>query len=188
VLIEDPAGGLMRYCADALGVTCQEYVQAREAVAGPFQEGRFSEQEFWLGLCRRLARPVPSRASLWGDAFRAVYTVRPAMLGLLGSLRQRGCKTGLLSNTEEPCVRYFQELRYDRVFDAWVFSCREGVTKPNRRIYDLAIGRLGVARDRAVFIDDNPLFVSGAVEAGLHGIVFRDMPDLMQGLAGLGVS
>jgi FMN phosphatase YigB (HAD superfamily) len=108
------------------------------------------------------------------------------MFAWVGLLRTKGYRTALMSNTEGPCVERFRELRYD-VFDLCLFSCVEGVTKPHRRIYDLAIGRLGISPGAAVFIDDNPLFVAGAQEAGLHGVVFHDQFDLTQRLAELGV-
>jgi FMN phosphatase YigB (HAD superfamily) len=184
VLIENPAWGLMHYCAGALGVPPDRYAQVHNALAGPFQEGRISEPDFWMGVCRRLSCPLPVSPSLWGDAFRAVYRPRPEMLALVSSLKARGCKTALLSNTEQPCVRYLHELRYD-AFDVCIFSCEEGVTKPARRIYDLALERLGVVPGKAVFVDDNALFVAGAREAGLHGIVYSDSLNLAQGLAEL---
>jgi epoxide hydrolase-like predicted phosphatase len=185
VLIENPGPGLMGYCADVLGVSCREYTEVHDALVGPFQEGRISEQEFWASICARLSRGIPSRSSLWGEAFRAVYTPRPEMLALVRDLRQGGCKTALLSNTEPPCVRYFQELGYD-MFDVQVFSCTAGVRKPDARIYELAIDRLGVARDRAVFVDDNPMFVEGAKGAGLLGITFHNRGRLVRDLAALG--
>ncbi len=186
VLVENPAPGLMGYCAGALGVPPDRYTQVHEALAGPFQEGCILEQDFWSRMCEALGRPLPTSVSLWGDAFKSVYRPRPEMFAWVGSLRTKGYRTALMSNTEGPCVERFRELRYD-VFDICLFSCVEGVAKPHRRIYDLAIGRLGISPGEAVFIDDNPLFVAGAQEAGLHGVVFRDQPEMTQRLAELGV-
>jgi FMN phosphatase YigB (HAD superfamily) len=184
--VENPAPGLMAYCAGALGVPPDRYAQVHEALAGPFQEGRISEQDFWSRMCEALGRPLPARVSLWGDAFKSVYRPRPEMFAWVDSLRTKGYGTALMSNTEGPCVERFHELGYD-VFDVCLFSCVEGVAKPHGRIYNLAIDRLGVSPGEAVFIDDNPLFVAGAQGAGLQGIVFRDRLDLMQRLAELGV-
>jgi len=186
VLIEGTAAGLMQYCADALGVSCRHYTQVHEALAGPFQEGRITEQEFWVRVCGRLGCPVPPMQSLWGDAFRAIYVPRPEVFGLAVKLRDGGYKTALLSNTELPCVQYFRELGYD-MLDIQVFSCVEGVSKPDKRIYALAIERLGIHAHQAVFIDDRPDFVEGARKAGLHGITFTDMSHLLLELAKLGI-
>jgi putative hydrolase of the HAD superfamily len=185
VLVEDPADGLMRYCAKALGVTQGQYAQVHSAMAGPFQEGHVTEQVFWKGVCGRLDRPVPS-GSLWGEAFRAIYRPRPEMFDLVTRLRSNGYRTALLSNTEPPCIRYFEELGYDH-FDVPVFSCVEGVSKPHRRIYELTLKRLGVSGPQAVFIDDRPVFVKGARKAGLHALLFKGIRPLCSDLAALGI-
>ena len=187
VLVEDPAPGLMRYCAEALAVSSSLYMQVHGALAGPFQEGRITEQEFWVRVCTRLGRPVPSRSSLWGEAFRAIYRPRPEMFDLVRKLRDSGHKTALLSNTEPPCSQFFREAGYD-MFDAQVFSCEEGICKPDRRIYERTIQRLGVAGSRTVFVDDRPAFVEGAQKAGLHGIPFTDIRHLQEDLAAIGIT
>ena len=186
VLIENPAPGLMQYCAEALGVTPHQYTEVHQVLAGPFQLGRSSEQEFWAAVCDRLGRPIPPRSSLWGDAFRASYRARPEMFSLVASLRERGYGTALLSNTESPCVQYFKELGYP-MFNVLVFSCVEGLCKPDRRIYDLAVERLRVLAHEALFVDDNPHLVEGAVKAGLVGITFTDGHSLRGQLAAMGL-
>jgi len=186
VLIEDPAPGLMRTCADALGVGLHQYTRAHEALAGPFQEGRITEQEFWARVCSRLGCPVPSRSSLWGEAFRAIYVPRPEMFSLVARIRRGGRRTAVLSNTEPPCVQYFRELGYD-MFDIQVFSCVEQVSKPDRRVYTRTVERLGVAANRTVFVDDRPQFVEGAEAAGLRAILFRGVGPLRQELIRMGM-
>ena len=55
-------------------------------------------------------------------------------------------------------------------------NLKEGVLKPDPRIYQRVLARVGVAPEQAVFIDDFPRNIAGAEAAGLHGIHFRD-PD-----------
>jgi putative hydrolase of the HAD superfamily len=185
-LIEDPAPGLMQFCAEAMAVSPSRFTRAHEALAGPFQEGHITEEEFWRRVCTQLGRPVPIRPSLWGEAFRAIYRPRPEMFGLVGKLRDCGYRTALLSNTEPPCVQYFREAGYD-MFDVQVFSCEEGICKPDLRIYTRTVERLGVAGPRTVFVDDRPAFVEGAQKAGLYGIPFADLRHLRQDVAVLGI-
>lgn len=186
VLIENPADDLMQYCAKALGVTQEDYTQVHSDLAPPFQEGRVTEQVFWKGVCGRLDRPVPA-GSLWGEAIRAVYRPRPEMFDLVARLRNKGYRTALLSNTEQPCVRHYEKLGYDH-FDVSVFSCVEGVTKPDRRIYERTVKRLRVSGPQAVFIDDRPVFIEGARKAGLQALLFKGIGPLCSDLAALGVT
>ncbi len=185
VLIEDPADGLMKYCAEALDVSPEQYTRVHSTMAAPFQEGRITERTLWECVCARLDRPVP-RGSLWGEAFRMIYKPRPEMFDLVAGLRNKGYRTALLSNTEPPCVDYYKELGYD-LFDVPVFSCSEGVAKPDRRIYDLTLERLGIGGPQAVFIDDRSAFIEGAGKAGLHALLFRGIGPLESDLSELGI-
>ena len=187
VLIDDPAPGLMDYCAEALGVPVPQYVQAHNEYAGPFQRGLVAEEVFWRRVCGELDRPLPQQSSLWGDAFRAVYAPREEVFALSGRVRERGCRTSLLSNTEVPAMEFFLELGYD-VFDALTFSCAEGVAKPQREIYEVAAQKLGTTPARCVLIDDRLDFIEGACSAGMQGIVYEDIDQVRRDLASLAVS
>lgn len=186
VLIENPAPGLMACCAKALGVPVEDYVRAHNAHAEAFQKGSIPEGIFWQQVCGDLDRPLPRQSSLWGDAFRAVYRPRPEVFGMARRLRDRGCKTSLLSNTEAPAMEFFFDLGYD-MFDALTFSCAEGVFKPQREVYKVAAKKLGVAPAQCVLLDDRLDFVAGARNAGMKGIVYENLGQAQRGLAKLGV-
>jgi putative hydrolase of the HAD superfamily len=164
----------------------EDYVRAHNAHGGAFQKGSVSEEIFWQRVCGDLKRPLPRQASLWGEAFRAVYRPREEVFALARRLRAGGCKTSLLSNTEVPAMEFFLELGYD-VFDALTFSCAEGVFKPEREIYERAARKLGAGPARCVLIDDRLDFVEGARNAGMEGIVYKRLEQVKQELAGLGV-
>jgi FMN phosphatase YigB (HAD superfamily) len=63
-------------------------------------------------------------------------------------------------------------------FDPVVLSYEEGPTKDYPRIFDLALERMGTARDRTLFIDDVERFARSAKAAGLRAIVFQDFERL----------
>ena len=60
----------------------------------------------------------------------------------------------------------------DELFDDVVDSCEVGMRKPDPRIYELALDRLGVGAHEAVFVDDAPGNVRAAVAVGLAGVLF----------------
>ncbi len=186
VLIENPGPGLMRSCARALGVTVEGYTRAHNLCGEPFQKGSIPEDIFWRRVCEGLGCPLPQQASLWGEAFRAVYSPREEVFALARRLREAGCKTGLLSNTEVPAMEFFLELRYD-AFDAATFSCAEGVVKPERQIYEVAARKLALTPDQCVLIDDKPEFVEGAQAAGMKGIVYESFAQMIQELVQIGI-
>lgn len=186
VLIEDPAPGLVKYCSEALAVSKEDYIKANDKFAADFQKGLISEDIFWERMCNGLGVSKPKVPSLWFDAFKAAYMPREEMFSLAAGLGKKGYKMAFLSNTEKPAMRYFHQFGYD-VFDVLVFSCAEGTSKPERRIYELTVQRLGSEAGQSVFIDDKPEYINGAQQAGLNTILFESISQVKNELAGLGV-
>ena len=186
VLIDDPAPGLMQYCAEALGVSKENYIKAHGKFAEVFQKGLISEDTFWERVCSELNVPKPKAHSLWTDAFKAAYVPREDMFSVAALLQENGYRTAVLSNTEAPAMRYFHQLQYD-MFDVLVFSCAEGTRKPERKIYELTVEKLGSQPAQSVLIDDKPEYIDGAKQAGLNTILFRNIEQVKNELARLRV-
>ena len=65
---------------------------------------------------------------------------------------------------------------HDR-FDVVLFSCEVGLRKPNPAIYELALERLGVAAEAALFLDDFAAMAEGARRVGMTAIDVVDHDD-----------
>ena len=80
----------------------------------------------------------------------------------------------VLSNTSRQGFKqYLVERRgLPGVFDEVISSAEAGVAKPDAAIYRLALDRLQVEPDRALFIDDLPRNTIAAEQVGLQAIVF----------------
>jgi HAD superfamily hydrolase (TIGR01549 family) len=105
------------------------------------------------------------------------------LIDFIRSLR-RTCKTGLLSNA-------FSDLRYlatqvwkiADAFDQMIISAEVGLMKPDARIYQLAVRRLGVQPAEAVFIDDFIHNVEAARMVNLLAIHFKTPTQTKESLA-----
>jgi len=186
VLIEDPAPGLVQYCAKALKVPKEKYEKAYRQHSENFQKNLISEDTFWERISSELKVPKSKVRSLWADAFKAAYIPRKEMFILAAQLRKKGFKTAVLSNTEVPAMQYFYRLGYD-MFDVAVFSCVEETIKPERKIFEIALQKLDCMPEQSVFIDDNPEFVKAAKEYGLRTILFSSIEKINNKLAEIGV-
>lgn len=186
VLIEDPTPALMQYCADELNVSCADYTRAHRKFADDFQLGKISEDDFFSAVCNCLNVPPPSTGCLWGRVFTAVYRPKEDVFKLTGTLRKKGLLTCILSNTEPPAAEYFDRQKYD-MFDLAVFSCRQGLKKPDERIFKETVKQLGVAAPEAVFVDDRAENIDAAKKVGLVGILFVGVEDLSSELSRLGI-
>jgi epoxide hydrolase-like predicted phosphatase len=174
VLINDPAPGLIRYCAKALCVAREDYIKAHGKFQTGFQKGLICEDEFWGEICSELNVPKPKVRSLWTEAFKTDYMPKADMFSMAASLKENGYRTAVLSNTEVPAMQYFLQQRYD-MFDVVVFSCAEGVKKPDRKIYELTLEKLGSLSEQSVFIDDNPEYINGAKKVGINTVLFQSI-------------
>ena len=101
----------------------------------------------------------------------------PDALVTLGALQQRGLALGLISNGRvDTQGAKLRRLGLERFFSALLISEAEGVRKPDRRIFERALQRLGVSADQAWFVGDHPVAdVAGAHAAGLTA-VWRYVP------------
>ena len=187
VLIDDPGGDLISYCAERLRVPPSRFAAVFNDHIDAFARGA-PEQRFWRDMCADLGMPVPAAPSLWGDAVQAVFRDRPAAWELVRRLRAQGLRTGFLSNTEPPSMHYFHRRGLGEHFDATVFSCAVGALKPEARIYELVLEQLGLPAAAVLMVDDRPENVAGAQDVGMLGHLFIDDAGLDAHLARLGVS
>ena len=97
--------------------------------------------------------------------------LHPQSHALLDSLRERGLRTALVSNTALPLsllAPVFERQGLTERLDAIVLSSEVGKRKPHPLIFEHALEELGVAPDRALFVGDRLLQdVRGAAEAGM---------------------
>ena len=99
---------------------------------------------------------------------------RPDALSTLESLRERGHRLGLITVCSEDVPNVWGETPFAGRFDATVFSCSEGVAKPDRRIYELACERLGVEAADCLFVGDGANDeLPGAERAGMTAVQLR---------------
>lgn len=94
--------------------------------------------------------------------------IRPDMLEMLAALKSSGVKLALVSNCTEEEIREWRHCELAPYFDEAIFSYEVRLAKPEKRIYELACSRLGVAPSEAIFIGDGgSKELEGASDAGL---------------------
>jgi putative hydrolase of the HAD superfamily len=138
------------------------------------ERGELSEREF----ADRLERELPNGFSL--TRLREVYFERlvpnAPMIEFARSLRERGVRTALLTNN----VREWEPLwraklpEIDEIFEVVVDSAFVGMRKPDPRIYELTLERLGTMAGDCVFLDDLDVNCQAARELGMAAVRFED--------------
>lgn len=113
--------------------------------------------------------------------------VHEVVIERVRALRADGYRTGLCTNNVREGSTAWRELvAVDELFDAVVDSSEVGLRKPDVRIYQHTLGRLGVDDPaRTVFLDDHPGNVAGAERAGLVGLLVTDPVEAVAALDAL---
>lgn len=83
--------------------------------------------------------------------------------------------------------RFRDELGLAGLFEALFSSHELGFVKPDREIFERVVRALGVAPERVLFLDDNPINVEGACRAGLAARCARGPAEARGVLGELGV-
>lgn len=106
---------------------------------------------------------------------------------LAAAFRRSGGKTAMLSNCGPEVIdRVRAQREVARFFDALVISWEVACLKPDPAIYRIALERLGVAPEEALFVDDRAVNVAGAEAVGMPAMVFRgdaSLPELRARIA-----
>lgn len=147
--------------------------------------GRVPEPAVWAEAARAF-RISPARLERMRQSAYHPQRLNHSLLGVVDRLRPR-YKTALLTNAGSDFRRTFvAHYRLESHFNDIIISAEEGLAKPNLLIYYLAAGRLGIAPEEALFIDDLAENVAGAQAAGMQAVVYPGLPEtlaLLQKLA-----
>jgi putative hydrolase of the HAD superfamily len=140
------------------------------------ERGEIPGVEFFQHLKETAAAELGVEVSFsdMAQSFLKGYKARPRMIELVRSLRGH-IRTGLLTNNVKEFGGYWRSMvPVDELFDEIIDSSEVGLRKPDPRVYELALTRLGSTPQEAFFVDDFEANVKAAEELGIAGIVFRD--------------
>ncbi len=118
--------------------------------------------------------------SLWEAHQRVgLWTVAvEGALEVVSELKRRGFRLGVVSNAEGTVARNLDDAGFTGLFETVVDSHLVGVMKPDPAIFRIALERMSLKADGAVFVGDMPAIdVEGARAAGIVPILL-DRHDL----------
>ncbi len=133
--------------------------------------GQAVEADVWREVGRTLNLAEPQLAELREDFF-AGDRWDEDLLVFIRKLRSR-IRTGVISNCWLGTQRVMAKWVNPETFDAIVFSGVEKCGKPDEKIYRLALSRLGLAPEEAMFFDDFQENVDGASRIGMQAVLFE---------------
>ena len=144
-----------------------------------FDKGQISDYDFFNEI-RKLIRyqgPDEDLLSAWNAMLLGVPDNR---LDVLIETKQY-YRTFLLSNTNESHITAFERDLYhtngvknfNDYFDEVYYSCRMGMRKPDKEIFEHVLLKNELVPSETIFIDDSAQHVKGAGDCGINGYLLR---------------
>ena len=170
---------------DEIGITAEDLGKAMRTITGErgenplfeMERGEISEPDFLEQLAGGLEPVLGHRPHL--HRFREIYfeALHPnaEMIELMRELKASGKRMAMLTNNVrewEPLWRPM--LPVDEIFETVVDSGFVGCRKPEARIYEMTLERIGLPGEACLFVDDIEVNCEGARKAGMTAVHFRE--------------
>ena len=160
-------------------------VQDREFIEdmlGQANLGLISDAEFRASMARRVGIDPED----WSRIIKNAEILNTDLLAYIELLRL-SYKTAILSNANKGVLdTIIGEKWLQKNFDEIVVSAEVGIAKPDERIYQLVVDRVGVATSECLYIDDREKFLVPARRLGMNALLYenfdqikRDMSELL---------
>jgi putative hydrolase of the HAD superfamily len=154
------------------------------------EKGRVREADFLTRLTEELETELGHRPEMhrFSEIYFEALEPNEPMIDLMRELKARGLGMALLTNNVrewEPLWRSM--LPVDEIFELVVDSAFVGCRKPERRIYEITLERLGAPAEACLFVDDVEDNCAAARELGITAIHFQSneqaIPEISAALA-----
>jgi putative hydrolase of the HAD superfamily len=161
-----------------LGLAMREgLAEGEELPLFKLERGEISEDEFIERLEDGLESILGHRPHLhhFRHKFFGALDPNEEMIELMRELKASGLKVAMLTNNVrewEPLWRSM--LPVDEIFEEIVDSAFVGCRKPEGRIYELTLERVGMPADACLFVDDLEVNCEAAEKAGMKAVHFRE--------------
>jgi len=184
VLVNEISPYIQADIKKTLGIEDAEFEKHYPAAIKDFVTGRTDEAGFWKNFLSlvKAKNPEADTSELFTRAYKQRRKINRAVLSLALRLKDEGYKIAILSDTITPHIKLNTELGVYVRFPLLVLSNKVGMIKPDKKMYELTLRKLGVKRDEAVFIDDKQYIVDGASKSGYKMILFKNAKQLERDL------
>jgi epoxide hydrolase-like predicted phosphatase len=140
--------------------------------------GAVTADEHWATVTKKLRRPAQESKAIESEFFGG-DVLDMELIEFIRSLKSTHT-TGLISNAWSDLRSYIQAKKFDDAFHHIIISAEVGVTKPDPKIFNLALEKAGVKAEEALFVDDFIENINAAYELGMYTVHFKDPQKAMR--------
>ena len=145
-----------------------------------------TEEEYWSRMIKREGwnTTTGELKRIVRENFHEIEGTREIMTELKGM----GFKLGLLSVHTKEWIEFCNDkFDYHKLFDSVSYSFEVGVSKPNKKAYQIILEKLESKPEECIFIDDQSRNLAPARELGIRTIWFVSSKQLIEDLRKEGI-
>ena len=149
--------------------------------------GTITEAEVLARACANLPRRLHAAADYIVNHWNEPIVPIEGTAEVVRQLKARGYTLYLLSNAGVRQHGYWRDIPGSECFSGTVISADLHLLKPEAAIYQALFDKFDLTPSSCIFVDDLPLNVEAAQNAGMEGIVFFNACQLREELQKRGV-
>jgi len=149
-----------------------------------YHQGKMTDEEFYNLACEILQVCMINQNQFY-EAFNSIISgsSQPEVISLLKKLKDMNrYKLIALSNVNSSHWDYILNKKWDflEYFSEFILSHEVHLTKPDPRIFQLAIEKSECKAEEIVYIDDGLNNIRSANDLGIRGLYFTNVEDLIE--------
>jgi len=150
------------------------------------KKNKITSEEFWNWAIKEWNINTTREELL--EILVSSYKVNDKAIELIKKLKEKGYKIGVCTNNFEDRIDILEKkFNFLKDFDTVVLSYKEGILKPDKRIYDRLCELSGLDKEEIVVSDDDSWLVDTLDNLGFKAILYKDFDQFQDDLIKLGV-
>jgi len=146
-----------------------------------YHQGKITDEEFYQQACELLQGCGLNQSEFFAAFNSIISGLNMEMVDLVKRIKNMNkLKFICISNINSSHWSYLKRQKWDiwDIFDEFILSHEIHITKPDPKIFELAIKKAGCEPEQILFIDDGLNNVHSARELGIKAIRFIDLENL----------
>jgi putative hydrolase of the HAD superfamily len=148
----------------------REYPGLLGSSGGKFMPRYFTQLCEYLGIDYDIKSFLDQWLAAWEEK-RLEWLAYPFVPDVLKALKNRGFRLGVISNWDPSAKPILKRVGILDFFEVTIISCEVGVTKPNKKIFEIALEKASVKPENCLYVGDN--YYDDAVGASTVGMEYR---------------
>ena len=150
-----------------------------------YHQGKITDEEFYKQACEILEVCSLDQKQFYASFNSIINDLNLDMVELIRNIKSSNDLMLIcMSNINSSHWKYLKKQKWDiwELFDEFILSHELHMTKPDPKMYELALEKAGCKPEEVLFIDDGLNNVRSAQEIGINAIRFVGLDNLVEEL------